>query len=79
MDDLFIWGIKFALCFFSILSFMLLANDWYKDEQAKKGRAISHYLFEMHSLEIPPEQARFLGINANTYDVSIKELEIFAK
>jgi hypothetical protein len=54
-------------------------KSFYIEEQELKGEAISHYLFEMHSLEIPPEQARFLNINANTYDVSIKELEIFAK
>ena len=33
----------------------------------------------VHGLDLAPSQARFLEINANTYDVQISDMDIFTK
>jgi hypothetical protein len=78
MDDV-TWFIKYGLCWLAVLGFMLLCHEWYQDEQIQKGNAISRYMLETHGIEIPPAEARFLNVNSNSYEITISELEIFAK
>ena len=42
-----------------------------------KGIAIHNYMLMVHNLDIPPEEAMYLNINANTYDVSIEDVTMF--
>jgi hypothetical protein len=73
------WFMKYGLCVIAVLFFMLMAKGWYDDEQTQKGKAISRYMLETHGIEIPPDEARFLNVNSNSYEITISELEIFAK
>lgn len=70
--------IKVAFMCFVIIAVAMAYGDWCKDKR-NKGIAVSNYLSMMHDLDIPPEEARYIDINANTYDVSIESLDIFAK
>jgi hypothetical protein len=57
----------------------LVYKGWYDDEQLNKGKSISIYLRDNLGQDVPPAEARWLEINANTYMVTIKDMEIFAK
>jgi hypothetical protein len=74
-QQLLLVGLKFIMA----ISLLLLVKGWYDDEQLNKGRSISLFLSKNLMQDVPPAEARWLEINANTYNVTIKEMEIFAK
>ena len=42
-----------------------------------KGIAVHNFMLLHHKLDIPPEEAMYLNINANTYDVGIDDITMF--
>lgn len=66
----------------SIIAVLVLAlyNDIkneYRLEQEAKGQAISNFIGYYHSYDVPPEDARFFDVTITTYDISIKDMEVF--
>lgn len=60
-----------------IFVILMFCYHSYKEHMADKGKAISNYLFIYHSLEIPPEQAKYFDINVNQYDIQLKDMDVF--
>lgn len=73
-DELFI---KFTMVVALIFLVWALAAKEIDQYQAAKGEAISNFLLHYHNYEIPPEQARFFDVTVTTYDISIKDMEVF--
>ena len=59
------------------LTFTILGKI--NDYHAKKGVAVSRYIANTMNIDVPPEQAIYLDIGLNQYDVEFKDFNIFPK
>jgi hypothetical protein len=57
----------------------LAGKCFYVHEQYNKGRSISTFLAAYHSIDVPPEEARWMTVVITTYDVTVENLEVFTK
>ncbi len=69
-----------AVLFITILFLAMSLNkpDIVNDDQSNaRGEAISAYLLEHHGQIVAPEQAQYLNIQLNQFNLSVKDLDIF--
>ncbi len=58
---------------------MLFGNELVRPEPEinHRGVAIAAYLLEHHQQVVDPEQAQYLNIQLNTFNLTVKDMDIF--
>jgi len=62
---------------FGYLSVTLTMEEKKAEKVNPRGIAISAYLLEHHQQVVDPEQAQYLDIQLNTFNLSVKDMDIF--
>ena len=62
-----------------VVYLVLMVIDKYDDEMVTRGHAISNYLHVQLGVDVAPEDARYLDVNVNQYDIEVNDLTIFSE
>ena len=71
--------LRLMLTLLFILAMVYVASERSYEYQKAKGEAISRYMQNHLGVDINPNDARFLNINVNQWDVEFKDINIFPK
>ena len=69
--------LRFAITVILLLIMADLSLVKYNRDQKHKGEAISNYLSTYHSIDLPPDQAKYFNIAFTGVDIAIENLDVF--